>query len=85
MVDATTRQLILTLAVPFKRPDGSLAGVAAVDIKITHALVESETTPRWSQKMSSFIVGVKEGKIWAISSQEKTLSPGSKPAGDPTS
>jgi sigma-B regulation protein RsbU (phosphoserine phosphatase) len=31
--------------------------------------------------MSSFIVGVKEGKIWAISSQEKTPSPGSKPAG----
>ena len=66
---------------PFKRPDGSLVGVAAVDIKITHAFVESVTTPRWSQKMSSFIVGVKGGKIWAISSQEKTPSPGSKPAG----
>jgi sigma-B regulation protein RsbU (phosphoserine phosphatase) len=78
MVDATTGQLTLTLAMPFRRPDGSLAGVAAMDIKITHALVESETTTRWSQKMSSFIVGAetnpqtKKRKIWVISSQQKT-------------
>jgi sigma-B regulation protein RsbU (phosphoserine phosphatase) len=78
MVDATTRQLILTLAMPFKRPDGSLAGVAGMDIQITHALVESETTTRWSQKMSSFIVGAetnpqtKKRKIWVLSSQQKT-------------
>jgi sigma-B regulation protein RsbU (phosphoserine phosphatase) len=88
IVDATTGQLTLTLSMPFRRPDGSLAGVAAVDIKITHALVESETTSRWSQKMSSFIVGEeikslsKKGKIWAISSEEKTSSPGSKAAGE---
>jgi len=88
VVDATTGQLILTLSMPFRRPDGSLAGVAAVDIKITHALVESETTPRWSQKMSSFIVGEqtnsrsKKSKVWAISSEEKTASPDSKPVGE---
>ena len=88
MVDATTRQLILTLAMPFRRPDGSLAGVAGMDIKITHALVESETTSRWSQKMFSFIVGVetnptsKKRKIWVISSPENKSSPGSKPAGE---
>jgi sigma-B regulation protein RsbU (phosphoserine phosphatase) len=88
MVDATTRQLTLTLAMPFRRPDGSFAGVAAMDIKITRALVESETTSRWSQKMSSFIVGVetnptsKKRKIYVISSQENKSSPGSKPAGE---
>jgi sigma-B regulation protein RsbU (phosphoserine phosphatase) len=88
VVDATTRQLILTLSMPFRRPDGSLAGVAAMDIKLTHALVKSETTSRWSQKMSSFIVGAetnsqsKKRKIWVISSQEKTSSPGSKPVGE---
>jgi sigma-B regulation protein RsbU (phosphoserine phosphatase) len=82
VVDATTGQLTLTLSMPFRRPDESLAGVAAMDIKITHALVESETTSRWPQKMSSFIVGVKEGKIWAISSQEKTPSLDSKLAGE---
>jgi sigma-B regulation protein RsbU (phosphoserine phosphatase) len=58
-----------------------LAGVAAMDIKVTHALVESETTSRWSQKMSSFIVGAesnsqtKNKRIWVISSQQKTSSP----------
>ena len=86
IVDATTGQLILTLSIPIKRPDGSFAGVAAMDIKITHALVESETSTRWSQKMSSFIVGVEkksgstEGRIWVISSQEEGYSPASKKA-----
>ncbi len=88
MVDATTRQLTLTLAMPFRRPDGSLAGVAGMDIKITHALVESETASHWSQKMSSFIVGTetnsqtKKGKIWVISSQQKTSPPASNAEGE---
>ena len=83
MVDATTRQLTLTLAMPFRRPDGSLAGVAAMDIKLTHALAESETTSRWSETMSSFIIGAEtdstseKRKIWAISSQQKTSPPAS--------
>jgi sigma-B regulation protein RsbU (phosphoserine phosphatase) len=85
MVDATTCQLILTLAMPFRRPDGSLAGVAGIDIKIALALVESETTTRWSQKMSSFIVGAetnsqtKKRKIWVISSQQKAVPTESNP------
>jgi sigma-B regulation protein RsbU (phosphoserine phosphatase) len=88
VVDATTGQLILTLSMPFRRPDGSLAGVAAMDIKIAHALVESETTSRWSQKMSSLIVGEQTNPassikgIWAISLQENASSPGSKPEGE---
>jgi sigma-B regulation protein RsbU (phosphoserine phosphatase) len=88
IVDASTGQLILTVSMPFYRPDGSFAGVAAMDIKITHALMESETASRWSQKMSSFIVGVetgshsKERKIWVISSQEKRSPQGSKAGGE---
>ncbi len=88
IVDATTGQLILTVSMPFDRPDGSFAGVAAMDIKITHALVESETTSRWSQRMSSFIVGAetdsssKKRKIWVISSQEERSPPGSKAVGE---
>ena len=86
IVDATTGRLILTVSMPFYRPDGSFAGVAAMDIKITHALMESETTSRWSQRMSSFIVGAetdpgsKKRKIWVISSQEES-PPGSKTEG----
>jgi sigma-B regulation protein RsbU (phosphoserine phosphatase) len=83
-VDATTRQLTLTVSIPFRYPDGSLAGVAGMDIKIAHALLENTTTSRWSQKMSSFMVGAEinstseSRKIWVLSAQEKTASPGSK-------
>ena len=88
MVDATTRQLTLTVSMPFKRPDGSLAGIAGMDIKLAYALLEGETTSRWSQKMSSFMVGAeknstsKKRKIWVLSSQEKTDPPGSKRGGE---
>jgi sigma-B regulation protein RsbU (phosphoserine phosphatase) len=77
VVDATTRQLTLTVSMPFRRPNGSLAGVAGMDLKVKYALAESETAARWSQKMSSFVVGVeknsssKKEKIWVLSSQNK--------------
>jgi len=86
VVDATTRQLTLTVSMPFRRPDGSLAGVAGMDLKVKYALAESETAARWSQKMSSFVVGVeknsssKKEKIWVLSSQNKIASTGSKSA-----
>ena len=86
IVDATTGRLLLTLSIPIRGPDGSFAGVAGMDIKITHALAESETASRWSQKMSSFIVGAEtdsisgKRKIWVISSQEKS-PPGSTVVG----
>ena len=88
VVDATTGRMTLTLCMPIRRPDGSFAGVAGMDIKITHALAESETTTRWSQNMSTFIVGAeknpgtKQKKIWVISSQQDKSPPGSKEAGD---
>ncbi len=84
IVDATTGQLTLTVSMPFRRPDGSLAGVAGMDLKVKYALAESETTARWSQEMSSFVVGVekksssKKEKIWVLSSQSKSAPTGSK-------
>ena len=80
IADVTTRQLILTVSMPYRHPDGSFAGVAGMDIKIAHALVASETTARWSQRMSSFIVGVdkespsNKSKIWILSSREKIFT-----------
>ncbi|MCP4339818.1 MAG: hypothetical protein GY799_13240, partial [Desulfobulbaceae bacterium] len=38
LVDATTNQLILTASAPFKKSDGSFAGVAAVDVLIPNIL-----------------------------------------------
>jgi sigma-B regulation protein RsbU (phosphoserine phosphatase) len=86
VVDATTGQLTLTVSVPFRRPDGSLAGVAGMDIKVKYALAESETAARWSQQMSSFVVGVEknpgrnEEKIWVLSSQNNRAIAESKSA-----
>ena len=86
VVDATTRQLTLTVSMPFRRPDGSLAGVAGMDLKVKYALAESETAARWSQKMSSFVVGVEKNssstkeKIWVLSSQNKIAPTDSKSA-----
>ena len=86
VADATTGQLTLTVSMPFRRPDGSLAGVTAMDIKVKYALAESETTARWSQKMSSFVVGVEKNagsnkeKIWVLSSHDDSALAGSKSA-----
>jgi sigma-B regulation protein RsbU (phosphoserine phosphatase) len=63
-----------------------LAGVAAMDLKVKYALAESETVARWSQKMSSFVVGVEknsssgEEKIWVLSSQSNNAIVGSNSA-----
>jgi sigma-B regulation protein RsbU (phosphoserine phosphatase) len=86
VVDATTGQLTLTASMPFRRPDGSLAGVAGMDLKVKYALAESETTARWSEKMSSFVVGVeknsssKKEKIWVLTSQNQSALAGSNAA-----
>ncbi|MBT8365276.1 MAG: SpoIIE family protein phosphatase [Deltaproteobacteria bacterium] len=85
IIDATTRQLTLTVSIPFRHPDGSFAGVAAMDIKIAHALLKNTTTSRWSQKMSSFIIGTeknstsKDKEIWVLSSQDQTAPTASRP------
>ena len=77
IVDATTRQLTLTVSMPYRHPDGSFAGVVAMDIKIAYALAAGETTADWSRRMASFIVGVEKkdslnkSKIWVLSSREK--------------
>ena len=53
-MDATTNQITLTLSMPIRHPDGSLAGVAAIDTQIRHILLERETAARWSRSMSTF-------------------------------
>ncbi len=57
IVDATTKQLTFTVSAPFHRLDGSLAGVAAIDVLIQQVLLESEISAQWSKNMRSFLVG----------------------------
>jgi len=76
IVDATTKQLTFTVSAPFFKPDGSLAGVAAIDVLIQHVLLEREISSQWSESMHSFLVGSEdisgggEKKLWILSQQK---------------
>ena len=76
IVDATTKQLTFTVSAPFFKPDGSLAGVAAIDVLIQHVLLEREISSQWSERMHSFLVGSEdihgsgEKKLWILSQQK---------------
>jgi sigma-B regulation protein RsbU (phosphoserine phosphatase) len=77
IVDATTKQLTFTVSAPFFKPEGSLAGVAAIDVLIPQVLLESEISSQWSESMDSFIVGVEEmssngeKKLWILSQKKE--------------
>ncbi len=55
-VDATTGQVIMTVSMPIRRPDGSFAGVAAVDVLLSEILQLRELTSQWSSAISSLIL-----------------------------
>jgi sigma-B regulation protein RsbU (phosphoserine phosphatase) len=63
----------------FSKPDGSFAGVAAINVLIPTILRRSEISSQWSNNMQSFLVGVSEethgagptGQTYWVLSQEK--------------
>ncbi len=77
IVDATTHQLTFTVSAPFLNPDGSVAGVAAIDILIPNVLLKNLISSQWSTNMSSFLIGqsdVIEGdkkRLWMLSQEEQ--------------
>lgn len=81
ITDATTNQLTFTLSGPISNPDGSFAGVAAIDALIPKVLLQSQISSQWSDKMKSFLVGSSEswGSFWILSQrQNETGTDGSK-------
>ncbi len=56
MVDATSGQVVMTASKQFRRPDGSVAGVAAIDVLITELLQIEELAAIWTTAMRSFLV-----------------------------
>ena len=72
--DATTNQLTFTVSGSFSKPDGSFAGVAAIDVLIPHVLLTSQISSQWSENMHSFLIGTsdeKEGSFWVLSQQKE--------------
>ncbi|NIS61370.1 MAG: SpoIIE family protein phosphatase [Proteobacteria bacterium] len=56
IVDPTTGLVTFTASRRLRRPEGSFAGVAAIDVLITEILQESRLSSLWSPKMRSFMV-----------------------------
>jgi sigma-B regulation protein RsbU (phosphoserine phosphatase) len=73
VADATTNQLTFTVSGPFLKPDGSFAGVAAIDVLIPNVLLTSQISSQWSEHMRSFLVGTseKEGPFWILSQEQE--------------
>lgn len=56
LVDATSGQLILTASKQVRHADGSLAGVAAIDLLLTDLQRVEALSSRWTAAMRSFVV-----------------------------
>ena len=55
-INTNTGFLTFTVSQRLYRPDGSLLGVAAIDIRFTEALQKSALSPLWASNAHSFIV-----------------------------
>ncbi|MCK4342894.1 MAG: SpoIIE family protein phosphatase [Phycisphaerae bacterium] len=56
LVDATTREVMVTVSMPVRGPDGTVVGVTAIDIRLL-GLLESATVPAaWSADARSLLV-----------------------------
>jgi sigma-B regulation protein RsbU (phosphoserine phosphatase) len=77
IVDTTTNQLTFTVAAPFFKSDGSLAGVAAIDVLLPNVLLKSQISSQWSKNMQPFLVGQsnitdnQKKQLWVLSPKEK--------------
>jgi phosphoserine phosphatase RsbU/P len=77
IVDITTKQLTFTVSAPFFNPDGSLAGVGAIDVLIPNVLLKSQISSQWSKSMQSFLFSISHvpgggrKQEWVLSQKEK--------------
>jgi sigma-B regulation protein RsbU (phosphoserine phosphatase) len=82
IMDATTRQLTFTVSAPIFKHDGSLAGVAAIDVLIPIVLLKKLISSQWSTNMKSFLIGqsnVTDGEkkqLWMLSQEDQAYSAG---------
>ncbi len=69
LVEASTRTVTLALAMPVRRPDGSFAGVTAIDVSLTGMFEDLRLPEAWGGEASALFVipgwpdGATEGKL----------------------
>ncbi|MCD4700044.1 MAG: SpoIIE family protein phosphatase [Phycisphaerae bacterium] len=56
MVEVSTRTVALTLAIPVRRPDGSFAGVTAIDVPLGGVFSELALPKQWASDASRLVV-----------------------------
>ncbi len=56
LVDAVTKQTIITIAAPIRGPDGSFAGVTAIDRTIPDILATMKLSYRWTEDAERMLV-----------------------------
>ena len=72
VIDVTTREAILTASMPVRRPDGSPAGVTAMDVPITQVFRELRLPEAWAAEATVLLVAPGRpgtdaaGKLWII-------------------
>lgn len=87
IVDITTRQVTFTVSAPFFKPDGSFAGVAAIDVLLPNVLLQSRISSQWSSHMQPFLVGLDRvpgsgtDTVWILSPKENERA-SRQPAGE---
>jgi sigma-B regulation protein RsbU (phosphoserine phosphatase) len=75
-IDATSRQVIMSVSMPIRFADGSFAGVAAIDVLLSEILKTHELSSQWSPAMRSFVVwsGAKEDTgehaLWVVARKD---------------
>lgn len=58
MTDAVTRQVLATMALALRAPDGRLLGVAGCDIPMGSLFLETDLSRAWTEKMRAMVVSV---------------------------
>ncbi len=60
VTDLTTRELMLTLSMPVHRPDGSFAGVTAIDLVYDRLFADWEMPVQWAEVAERLILSYRE-------------------------
>jgi sigma-B regulation protein RsbU (phosphoserine phosphatase) len=63
MTDAVTRQVMATMALALRAPDGRLLGVAGLDIPMGGLFLDSDLSRTWTDKMRAMVVKIDRGSL----------------------
>uniref|UniRef100_I2Q715 Serine phosphatase RsbU, regulator of sigma subunit n=1 Tax=Desulfovibrio sp. U5L TaxID=596152 RepID=I2Q715_9BACT len=63
MTDAVTRQVLATMALALRAPDGTVLGVAGCDIPMGNLFLETDLSRAWTDRMRAMVVSVDRNTV----------------------